>query len=152
MKYIINDIWHSGNTVRWNPEISHNTYSIEPGKVWVAQLIFFILARHIFGHHWPNFIPFIPPNLPKTLIFRVCILLDFRAISPHETRLYWPDDVVFETSSSIWDWPCFLISLYQLWIYAFFYNALQKLGINPLPQWPNSVQYIFPCSLKRSRV
>ena len=31
-----------------------------------------------------------PPNLPKTLIFRVCILLDFRAISPQETRLYWP--------------------------------------------------------------
>ena len=51
---------------------------------------FFILARHIFGHHWPNFIPFIPPDLPKTLIFRVYILLDFRAISPHETRLYWP--------------------------------------------------------------
>ena len=25
-----------------------------------------------------------PPNLPNTLIFRVCILLDFRAISLHE--------------------------------------------------------------------
>ena len=52
--------------------------------------LFWILARHIFGYHWPNFIPFTPPYLPKTLIFRVCILLDFRAISPHETRLYWP--------------------------------------------------------------
>ena len=65
--------------MRWNPEISLNTFNIiEPAKIWVAQLIFLILAN------------FIPSNLPKTLIFCVCILLDFRAISPHETRLYWP--------------------------------------------------------------
>ena len=36
-----------------------------------------------------NFIFLITP-LRKILFFCVCILLDFRAISPHETRLYWP--------------------------------------------------------------
>ena len=51
MKYMINDTWHSGNTVRWDPEISQNTYSIEPGKVWVAQLFFLDSGT---SHNWES--------------------------------------------------------------------------------------------------
>ena len=41
--------------------------SIEPAKVWVAQLKYFwILAHHMFGHHWAKIINFIHSFSPKT--------------------------------------------------------------------------------------
>ena len=43
--------------------------------------------RHDFKPKFGQFIFLITP-LRKILFFCVCILLDFRAISPHETRLY----------------------------------------------------------------
>ena len=69
MKYMINDTWHSGNTVRWDPEISQNTYSIEPGKVWVAQLIFFYSGT---SHIWASLAklyPFYAPKFAKDINF-----------------------------------------------------------------------------------
>ena len=41
---------------------------------WASQSMggpidFFILARHIFGHHWPNFIPFIPKYCQRHWFF-----------------------------------------------------------------------------------
>ena len=55
---------------QWNPEISLNILSIEPAKVWVAQLLFFLDSGT--SHIWASlakFYPFYAPKFAKYIDF-----------------------------------------------------------------------------------
>ena len=108
-----------------------------------GPIIFFILARHLFGYHRPDFISFMPP---KTLIFCVCILLDFRAILLHEQSFI---DLVMEKLdenrlNNIWRfwWNIFLMMYREIvWDWFLTFPTISNLLVHRLHIEPSEAGF-----------